>query len=449
MLKKVEAYVAKWHMLEKGDKVIVGVSGGADSVCLLFVLLEFQKKLPFELTVVHVHHGIRGAEADADEKYVRQLCEKLGLSYVCEYVKAHEFAVEEKLSEEEAGRKLRQMVFSRVMRERYATKIALAHHMDDNAETLLFHLARGTGLKGLGGIRPVTGNIIRPLLCLRRGEIEAYLREQGIPYCEDATNQTDAYTRNRIRNHVLPYIEQKVNARAVEHMQETMERLGELQSFVEEQKEFYFQQCVKESESGYILERESFLTVPKALKALLLKELLARAATCEKDIEAVHIALLQELLEKQVGRSLDLPYGLEAKRVYEGLRIGKKKPECSEEHFQSGCVQWCVLDKEDAENLALQKEYTKYFDYDIITDGVCVRTRQAGDYISIHEDGRTQKLKTFFINEKIPQEERERVLLVADGSHILWIVGHRTNPYYRVRRNTKHILKVWIDEGEG
>lgn len=463
MLKKVEDYVSKWDMLKKEDKVIAGVSGGADSICLLFVLLELQKKIPFELVVVHVNHGLRGAAADGDEAYVKELCEKYEITCEIYFEDVELIAKNRKQSTEEAGRDVRRAAFQETMKTYGGTKIALAHHKNDSAETFFMNLARGTGLKGLGGIRPVVGEYIRPLLCVERAEIEAYLHEQKILYREDATNAADDYTRNRIRNHVIPYMEQEVNVKTVAHISETMSQLQEIQIFLEEQTKKSFESCVKEQESGYLVLEESFIKQPIVLQPLILKEVLIRISKKEKDLEEVHLQTLQALFGKQVGKRVDLPYDMEGKRVYEGICLRRKNPEeakafCVEIDFTEDLqkvYQWgekqiiCKLvEKNSKDARSMQKSGTKSFDYDIISDKVCVRTRQPGDYITIHPDGRTQKLKSFFINEKIPEEKRDEILLVADGHHILWIAGMRTNSMYQVCEHTKRILEIRIDGGE-
>jgi tRNA(Ile)-lysidine synthase len=463
MQRKIEQYVSKWDMLKKEDKVITGVSGGADSICLLFVLLELQKKIPFELVVVHVNHGLRGEDADGDEAYVKELCKEHGI--VCEIYSENVelIAKNRKQSTEEAGRYVRREAFQKAMQTHGGTKIALAHHKNDSVETFFMNLARGTGLKGLGGIRPVVGEYIRPLLCLERKEIETYLEERKISYREDESNASDDYTRNRIRNHIIPYMEQEVNVKTVSHIADTMTRLQEIQTYLEEQTKECFEMCVKEEKNGYIVLEEYFSKVPLVLKSLVLKEVLVRISGKEKDLEEIHLSDLQALLEKQVGRRVDLPYEIEAKRVYEGLRLYKKDLDtremfCVEVDFTDGAFkeyQWgtkritCQLVKNGLkEAISVEKNDTKRFDYDIISDKVCIRTRQPGDYITIHSDGRTQKLKSFFINEKIPEEIRDEILLVADGHHILWIVGMRTNCMYHVSEHTKQILEINIDEGE-
>lgn len=462
MLEKVKSYVRKWQMLQSEDCVIIGVSGGADSVCLLFVLVELQKEIGFRMVVVHVNHGLRGKEADEDEAYVRQICEEHGLTFESYFRNVELNAKKWKQSTEEAGREIRRACLEEALSKHGGTKIALAHHQDDSAETFLFHLARGTGLRGLGGIRPITGKVIRPLLCVRRCDIENYLKEKNITYRTDSTNQSDVYTRNRIRKHMLPYMEEHVNAKTVSHMNETMEQLRQVQEYMEEQTGIYYADCVRETDAGYVVMQEPYLQVPQVIRPLLLRKALADICGKEKDLESIHLRQLQELFDKQTGRKLDMPYEMEARRVYDGVEIGFKRAdqvsdievswdfEEPEIHFSWGERQFhCrVIDKNAWEAKANQKSNTKCLDCDIINGMVSFRTRRPGDYITIHPDGGTQKLKTFFINEKIPQKDRENILIMAKGSHVLWIEGYRTNPVFQITEHTKRVLEINIDKGE-
>lgn len=462
MLRKIERFVTQWDMLKTEDRVIVGVSGGADSVCLLFALLELQKKIPFEIVVVHVNHGLRGQDADQDEAYVKQLCKEYGLPFVSYFENVELLAKKRKQSTEEAGREVRRDAFIKTMEQFQGTKIALAHHKNDNVETFFLNLARGTGLKGLRGIRPVSGQFIRPLLCVTREEIEVYLNEKQIAYQTDKTNQSDAYTRNRIRNQIIPYLENQVNSRAVLHIHETIEQLAKIQEYMEKQVDAVFEDTVDILENRWVVRKDVFEKLPEVLQPILLKKVLGMASKKEKDIESVHLLDLQELFQKQVGKKIDLPYELEAVRVYEGVCLWIKQEKQKEivdialELSEKPCqiqvknhnIAWKVMKNTHGNPGETQKNSTERFDCDIIQTGVRIRTRRPGDYITIHPDGKTQKLKSFFINQKIPQEMRDEILLVADGSHILWIVGYRLNCAYQVRKDTKVVLEISVNEGE-
>ena len=207
MLDKVITYIEENELIQKKDRIVVGVSGGADSVCLFSVLLELQKKYELELFVVHVHHGIRGEEADKDEQFVENLAKKHQIPYYCFWKNIPVLSKKRGLTEEEAGRIVRYEAFYEVLKKVNATKIAVAHNQNDCAETVLFQLFRGSGLKGMCGIFPKRDEIIRPLLGVDRKAIEAYLMQKGQAYCTDRTNLEEEYTRNKIRLSILPIAE--------------------------------------------------------------------------------------------------------------------------------------------------------------------------------------------------------------------------------------------------
>ncbi len=431
-------------MLHEKDKVIVGVSGGADSICLLFMLTELQKELEFSIVAVHVHHGLRAESADADEEFVKRICKEQGIELVVFHEDVKTYARTHGLSEEEAGRDVRRAAFLQVKEEKQGTKIALAHHKNDNVETLLWNLCRGCGYKGIGGIAPVNGEWIRPLLCLQRAEIELYLEKMGISYCVDETNFENIYTRNRIRNEVIPYLENHINSQSVDHMAQMMEQMHLLGEYIDQEVEKYKTLCVIEDDEKRILQKEKFYQVPSALRRAVIHELLGDTLGQKKNIESAHIHMIEELLDKQVGRRCDLPYGVRAVRVYEGITFSKEV----EKQKETGILKprMRVFERSPQMVTFPENPYTKWFDYDIIKCTVEIRHRQSGDYITIDRNGKTQKLKQFFINEKIPQNIRDEICLVADGSEIMWIVGYRQNQAYQISDTTTTILEISFEE---
>lgn len=449
MYERVRAYVKKYHMLQEKDHVIAGVSGGADSVCLLFMLVKLQKEMRFGLTVVHIHHGLRGESADADENYVRALCEKLDVELLAFHEDVGRYAKEQKLTLEEAGRNVRRHIFEEVCHRKNGTRIALAHHQNDNAETLLWNLSRGCGLKGIGGISPVDGKYIRPLLGVRRQEIEEYLKENNIDYCTDETNLEDHYTRNRLRNHVIPYLEREINPRAVSHMADTMEQMQTVWAFMEEEVEKCRKYCVKPKQDkadGVVILEEGFRSVNETVRTFLIHELLCETAGRKKDIEQIHVKLVEELMEHQTGRKIMLPYEMTGERCYEGIWLHKVKDEEKSGENSKPPVQMRILERTPQTSVFPKKTYTKWFDYDIIKNSLTVRTRQPEDVLGVNRQGGTQKLKSYFINEKIPAKSRERILLIAEGHQILWVVGYRMSSRYQISEHTKRIIEIKIME---
>ena len=280
-MEKVLDYIRKNGMLKEGDRVIAGVSGGADSICLLFLLDRYREALGISVEVVHMEHGIRGKESLEDAAFVENFCRERKIPCHIFHRDVPSLARKWKCSEEEAGRRARYEAFEEICEKYGGTKIAVAHNRNDQAETLLFHLVRGSGLSGLSGIRPVRGKIIRPLLCLTREEIEGFLKEEGISFRTDASNLETDYARNRIRLNILPLLREELNPRTCEHLAETAERLALAEDYLEAQAE----EAVKKltgrrkgrTEDGgtvLLLERKGFLEERVALIAYILRHCL-------------------------------------------------------------------------------------------------------------------------------------------------------------------------------
>lgn len=488
IFQKVKEYTDKYHMLAPGDIVVAGVSGGADSVCLFLMLRRMAEEMGFRLIVVHVNHGIR-KEAAEDAAYVKELCGREGVPFVLAEEDVKAYAEREHLSEEEAGRKARYRIFEEVLKkyelagdglnQRKAIgqgRIAVAHNANDRAETMLFHLFRGTGLTGAGGIRPVRGNVIRPLLCLQRGEIEEYLGEKGISFCIDRTNSEDTYTRNRIRNHIIPFAEKEVCHGAVAHMCGAADLFVEADDYIRRQAGKAYKNCMTESgRNKVVLDIGRLENEEPLIRKQVLLQCLEMITEGRKDITSVHMEEIGKLLLKQGNRQLSMPYGIKVRREYGHLILccGDEKeksdrkalPEIAvklsdyPEHTLEleipglGIAEFTVFLREnipffiDKSKIISEKTYTKWLDYDRITKSLMFRTRKTGDYLTINKELSRKKLKDYMIEEKIPRNERENIYVLADGSHIIWVPGHRISEYYKITGETKHILKVQIRGG--
>ena len=465
MLKKVRDYMREHEMTAPGDAVIVALSGGADSVCLLTVLKQLATP-EFLLRAVHVHHGIRGAEADRDEAFAQKLCESLSVPLCVAYCHVPAYAAEHGLSEEEAGRILRYQVLEKEagkweqeLPAGSRVKIALAHHRDDNAETILHHLLRGSGLTGLAGIRPVQGRRIRPLLCVGREEIRAYLEAGHISWCEDSTNQSPDYTRNRIRSQVLPLLKTAVNEQAEEHILQAGQIIGQADAYLRQQAEEIWQEavCGREEDLAAI-PLTAFARQPEILKTYLIRHMLDQLHPGWKDIGSRHFTAIAELAGKPVGSRLDLPGGLMARTGYETLEIVRKAEREVSVKTESGAdgeihgrqtvpeLHMTVFSRQKDQEIP-KNQYTKWFDYDKIKGTLSVRTRRTGDYLILPSGG-SETIARYMIDEKIPKEKREQILLLAEGSHVLWVVGFRISEYYKIEEHTENILQVTCDGGK-
>ena len=310
MVEQVAKYIRQWNMIEPGDTVIAGVSGGADSVCLCCVLAELSVPMEFTLRVVHVEHGIRGEESFRDADFVQQFCGERGIACEVRSVDVPSYAREKRIGEEEAARFLRYDIFRKEAAKYLHSKIALAHHLEDNAETILFQMARGSGLDGMCGIRPVRNDAesvtyIRPLLGVSRCEIEQELKRRGQTYCMDATNENLEYSRNHIRHRILPELK-KVNAQAVLHMNRMAEQMNEIRDYMDQQLADAYEKIVSREKADVVLHVERLRGLPHILQTRLVHNALAEAAGARQDLEAGHVEAVLGLMDKQSGRSVDL-----------------------------------------------------------------------------------------------------------------------------------------------
>ncbi|MBD5542039.1 MAG: tRNA lysidine(34) synthetase TilS [Lachnospiraceae bacterium] len=464
MITKVKEYIEKYHMINPGDKVIVGLSGGADSVCLLFLLHHLSGEMGFSLSAVHVNHKLR-EEADGEADFVKELCRQWNVELEIRSIEVREYAKEQHLCIEEAARSLRYGIFEEAaLKNEGAVKIALAHHQNDQAETVLFHLFRGSGIRGLAGIRPVRDNYIRPLLCVEREEIEAFLAERGLSFVTDASNFDTAFARNKIRHDLLPMAEKEICNGSIAHIAQSAELMREAADFLEDITEQVYKDKVKEQPDGRHIDREELENLPPYLKSAIIYKMLYKACGKKRDIARVHVDSVEKLLKGQSGRRSMLIYGMQAVIQQRDLVIRPGQQDeisiCGMEALDvTGAsiveigeginrvsVKCRLFSYEKTESIP-QKPYTKWFDYDKINNRPVVRTRQEGDFFYCGERAR-KKLKDFFINEKIPLLERDNVWLIADDKHIMWILGHRISNFYKITDETKRVLEITVFGGK-
>ncbi len=433
---KALEYIRKYEMIKPADRVLAAVSGGADSVCLLVILNRLRDELGAEIGAFHLNHGIRGAEADRDEEYVRELCEKFGIPCIIMHEDVPAYAAEHGLSEEEAGRILRYRDLSEAAGRDGYGRIATAHQRNDDAETVLMNLFRGSGLAGLAGIPPVRDRVIRPLLCFSGSEIREYLTQLGIAWCEDSTNAGDRYLRNRIRNGLIPWVEQNVNANATDH-------ILTMSSFAAGADAYFRELAVRivsgNSEDGR-MPTDVFDAQSDIVKGYIVREMISRTGAPQKDIGENHINAVMSLTGPGGSVHADLPHGLIATRDYDTISVGYAK---DEPYFPDIVPEIRVFPMKKYAQIP-KSTYTKWFDYDKIEHTPVFRKRKEGDYIELAGVGR-KTLHRFFIDSKIPEDERDAVPLLADGDHIMWIVGYRISEYYKITEDTGTVMEVKVD----
>ncbi|MBQ0059435.1 MAG: tRNA lysidine(34) synthetase TilS, partial [Lachnospiraceae bacterium] len=458
----IQEYICTHELLSRGDRVLIGLSGGADSVCLLLLLSALKEKYDLYIEACHVHHGIRGQEADQDAIFCRELAERYGVPFLEERVNVPEEAKISHRSEEEEGRYQRYASFEKIMAAHKLNKLALAHHENDLAETVLHNALRGSGVAGLASLKPKrileTSKtvLIRPLLGTTRREIEDYLEAEGICYRMDSTNASDDYLRNKIRHHLMPYLENEINQGAVRHLAELSDAADEVMSFVASEAARKLKIYVRYDDnpvtrchiSQAFFEKEDPAIISEGIRQVILD-----MAGTRKDISRCHIKMVTQLSGRQTGSCVNLPYGLKAGKTPDGLVLMMGKGMGDEDKLSETTLNIPGVTKvgsweftaEILENTGAtypKNRYTKWFDYDRMSCNPVIRSRQKGDYLVISAKGSHKSLSDYLINEKVPSYERDGIPMVALGQEICWVVGYRIGESAKVCEETKHIVSL-------
>jgi tRNA(Ile)-lysidine synthase len=443
MLDKVCSHIRKYQLISPGDTVVCGLSGGADSVALLLSLRELSDELGITVEALHVNHCIRGAESDRDQEFCRTLCEKLGVRFTAVSCNVPEYAEENSLSHEEAARKLRYGIFSRYSAGKL---MATAHNANDDLETAVLNLIRGTGLKGLAGVPVRRGNIIRPLLCVSRAEIEGFLAERGQDFVTDSTNLSDDYTRNRIRHSILP-IMQEINPSLINTFRNSSETLREEDELIS---------ALADEAYNSTYTGENQFSGLRAKSGVIRRRCLARLLS-ENSLPYSRERLLDADRVLMNGGKLNISGDIYL--VSDGETAGlrtisapKEQAELSaelkigENRIFNDKVMVCELLECDnlKKNEDVHKNLTFYLlDYDKIIGRAAVRNRRFGDRIRLSGRGFTSSVKKL-INEKVPQELRSELHFIEDENGTIFAerlgIADRVSP----SRSTTRFLKIYF-----
>ena len=445
--KKIKAFVLKHHLVYRGDELILGVSGGADSMMLLHYFFTYQEEYGVSLKVAHIHHGLRES-AHLDAQLVEEVCKAYGVPFFRHNCDVKQIAKTRKLSEEEAGREERYNFFISLLNEN--GKIVTAHNMNDQAETMLMRFVRGTDVKGLSGILPQRERIIRPLLCLTREEIEAYCKVQEVKYRDDETNFQPIYTRNKMRLECIPYMKDHFNPALIKVLGRHSELYQEEEDFLSEHTKELFESCTINHKDYLVLSEEKMQKMHRYMQKRVILMGIENLVHI-KNITSKHIESVLELLLMQVGKEVHLPYHLIVRKDYEGLvfiKATKKVEYCISLHEGVQFIREPRLEVEirrvSRERINQNNEniYTKYIDYGKIKNGLQIRTRQSSDFIKL--TGGSKKLKRLFTDDKISRTIRDTLPLIVDGNEVVWIIGNRLSTNYYITDDTKEVLEIQI-----
>ncbi|MFQ5586936.1 MAG: tRNA lysidine(34) synthetase TilS [Thermodesulfobacteriota bacterium] len=456
MIERVKKTIERFGMVERGDRLLVAVSGGMDSVALLYVLTALRERPGIELTVCHLNHSLRGEESLRDEEFVRSLADELGLAFEGRSEDIKAIARERKGSLQEVARAVRYAFFDEVAKKVQATKIALGHTSDDNAETVLMRFIKGSGTTGLRGIPPVRGRYIRPLIETGRREVEEFIVEKGIRYVEDSSNLETTYLRNRVRAELIPFIEARYNP----NLRETLSRTASVIARDDE----YLTGEAERLRGGVVLERgETKVTLDRVTLAELHDSLLMRLFIMEMaqlyeysvDITSFHLEAMAGIVRGAApNASINLPGGVRLVREYNRIiliRGGSDAPIEFEGELRipgvtlieeiSARLETSIID-ELPSSLNNDDRRTAYFDYDTLTLPILIRSFRPGDRIVPLGMTGHKKVKDLFIDMKVPRSQRHRTPLLVSGDEIIWVAGVRQSETGKVVGTTKRVLKV-------
>lgn len=446
-----------YNMIKSGDKVIVGVSGGPDSVCLLHLLITFKKQLGIDVYVAHLDHMFRALESKEDTDFVKDLCKRWDVPFFSDRVNVPKFVKESGMSPEDAARRIRYRFFSRVREKIGADKIATGHNQNDHEETILMNIFRGTGLDGLQGIEPVRDYYIRPLIEVPRDAIEEYLKKEGIPTRIDSTNLTTEYFRNSLRLELIPLISQKY----CPHLGESLRRLSQISrreiSFLKEETKKAWAKSAKSEAFKVTIDVKKFSQLHEAVKYRLARAAVEKLVGNVKDFEAIHTQLLVDFIEKaSAGSKIDLPKKLQGVKEYDCFiltkgNLGETPDYCYTLKVpgeitikETGISVKAYIQPRSEQDIVNTDPATAYFDYNKIGSDLVIRNRRSGDRFKPLGGTGFKKLKDFFIDEKVPRRKRNEIPVIESDGQIIWVGGMRIDDRYKVTKETKEVLILEI-----
>lgn len=455
MYNLVKENIIQKQLIKAGDNVLIGLSGGPDSVFLFHNLRKLKESLSFNLYASHINHMYRGKDAQHDEDFVRSLCEDYGVRLFVKRKNATDYAKELKVTEEEAGRILRYNFFRENLSEVGGGIIAVAHNLNDQAETVLQRILRGTGIDGLCAMSFVKDDLIRPMLNVQRSEIEKYLRENNFEFCIDITNTQAIYGRNKIRLNLIPYLEENFNP----NIQNSLYRLSEImerdKKIIDKYVEIKFcEALVHADKNKIVLNLQKLKDMDEGEAGRVIRKSIEQLKGNTVNVEMKHIDYAIDFIKTgSTGKKINLSEGFTIEISYDNFIVNKIVENIPEFKYtieldkplfikETGKTVLCSV--KDISEVDIRESQSINLDFDHIKGNLTVRNRRAGDTIVPCGNTWNKKIKDIFIDLKIPAEERDSKLIIADDENILWLEDFRIHNSYKVSSSTKKILNITI-----
>jgi tRNA(Ile)-lysidine synthase len=455
MINKVEHTIKKYHLLKMGDHVVVALSGGADSCALLWCLVHLSDAYDLKLTAAHFNHGLRKEQSDEDEVFCHDLAKKFGVEFLAQ--KLPDPSVPRGVSPEDYLRRERYRFLDGVAADCGADKIALGHHLQDQAETVLLNILRGSGLDGLKGFLPIRdGKYIRPLIDVTRKEITTALKEAGIDFCQDATNVSPVYLRNRLRGELIPLLKKEYNPRIEQNLARMAEIVRRDDEWISGHVNLILTSPqIQYRENQVTFSAEFFQSLHEALRFRLVKALLENLSPEGGGFSSSHIQAVVDLATNSpTGKIITLPHRLKAQKEYDRVILDCTIQKRAADYEYPLTVPGEVVLKEKGIILTAKRGGSGevdfkcvdrvFFDEDKINKPLMIRNRRKGDWFEPLGTKGSQKIKKLFIDRKVPKGERESIALIADEISIIWIENMHINERVKVTHETKNVLILEI-----
>jgi tRNA(Ile)-lysidine synthase len=452
IIQKVKETIQKYSMINRGERILVGLSGGPDSVCLLTILYELMGDFKIEIHASYIDHGLRDDETPREINFCKDLCARLNIPFHTRRVEVKEHVRLHGGNIQEVARDLRYSALAEIAENIKAQKIALGHNADDLTETVIMNLIRGSGMKGLTGIPPVRGMIIRPLIEVERREIEAYLNERGQSFLMDSSNLKDEYTRNYLRRNIIPHMKE-INPSLINDICRMAEILRDEEAYLDLKTTKTLMRLISRKSDDTI---ELFLSPLETVETPILRRVLRRAVDAVKGLRGISFANIEDIIQLikkgESGDRIYLPHGIRAIREYSILKITSRPVQRLGTYTLN--PPGTVLLKESGHIIeariepAIEKRPSGkneiILDADRMTFPLVIRARKDGDYFYPLGFGKRKKIHDFFIDEKVPRDERDTVPIVVSGDDIVWVAGYRGDERYKVTEKTERYLRLII-----
>lgn len=456
MRDKVRDFIIENELIEKGDKILVALSGGPDSVCLLNVLYSLKEDFHITIGAAHVNHMLRGDEALADEEYSKSLCKNLDIEFYVKKIDIDKISKEKNISHEMAGREERYKFFEAIKKYDGYNKIAVAHNANDQAETIIMNMMRGTGIEGLCGIRSKReGGIIRPILCLSREEVELYCSSNNLEPRIDKSNLENIYSRNKVRLDIIPYMKGNFNKDIIN----TLNRMANLiqvdNDFLEKETLNNFKVYCSNTSDALIISKEAF-NLDKAIISRVIRKAFFEFTGKYSNFEMKHIYDVIELSKKTTNKRIDLTNNVLAENIYGDIYlklkdniirdykevvINKGELDNTDICYENYNVRFNIIRNKN--NIDFSKNVLiKYFDYDKIEERLVIRKRRNGDKMLPLGMKGNKKVKDIFMDLKIPVDERDKIPVLCFDNEIAWLVAHKVSEKFKITKETKNIIKI-------